>query len=256
MGTYDTILVKVENKTAFITINREGKLNALNAQTLSDLSSVLDSLRDDSEVRGVLLTGAGNKAFAAGADIMELKGLCTTAASLVAEQGQLNVMDKLAHFPKPVIAAVNGFALGGGLELAMACHIRVATVNAKFGLPEVSLGLIPGYGGTQRLTELVGKGKALEMIMSAEVITADEALRWRLVNHVVEQDQLLEKCVQILELIYTRSAKAVSFAIQAINASHSQDGFKTEIALFGESFGTDDSKEGIAAFLEKRKPKF
>lgn len=256
MDTYETILVEIENKTAIITINREGKLNALNAQTLSDLSSALDSLELNTDVKGLVLTGAGQKAFVAGADIMELKGLCTTAASLVAEQGQLKVMDKLANFPKPVIAAVNGFALGGGLELAMACHIRVASVSAKFGLPEVSLGLIPGYGGTQRLTELVGKGKALEMIMTAEVLTAEEAFQWKLVNHVVNPDHLLPKCISILDLIYTRSAKAVSFAIKAVNAAKSQDGFKTEIALFGESFGTDESKEGIAAFLEKRKPNF
>lgn len=256
MDKYETILVKIENKTAFIIINREGKLNALNGQTLSDLSSALDSLTDNVDVKGVVITGAGQKAFAAGADIMELKGLCTTAASLVSEQGQIKVMDKLANYSKPVIAAVNGFALGGGLELAMACHMRVATVSSKFGLPEVSLGLIPGYGGTQRLTELVGKGKALEMIMTAEIITADEALSWRLVNHVVDQDHLLAKCQSILDLIYTRSAKAVSYAIQAVNAVHSQEGFKREIALFGECFGTAESKEGIDAFLEKRNPNF
>ncbi len=258
MGVYETLLVKVEQKTAFVTINRESKLNALNAQTLTELSTVFDLLALDETVKGVILTGAGSKAFVAGADIAEFKELCPTGASLLSEKGQVNVMDKISNFPKPVIAAVNGFALGGGLELAMACHIRVASVNAKLGQPEVSLGIIPGYGGTQRLPQLVGRGKALEMILTGEMISASDALQWGLVNYVVEQDILIDTCLGLFEKIYLKSPQAISFAIAAVNEGlrDSEGGYKKEIALFGESFGTEEAKEGIQAFIEKRKPNF
>lgn len=258
MNGYETLLIKIENKTAFITINRESKLNALNSQTLADLSSALDELIQLQEVRGVVLTGAGTKAFVAGADILEFKDLCPTAASQLSKQGHINVMDKIANFPKPIIAAINGFALGGGLEIAMACHIRVAAATAKLGLPEVSLGIIPGYGGTQRLTQLVGRGKALEMIMTADMITAEEALQWGLVNYVVEQEHLISKSVAILEQTYSRSGQAISYAIRAVNAGllDPVKGYESEISLFGESFATEESKEGIQAFIDKRKPNF
>lgn len=258
MSTYSTLLLKIEDNTAIVTINREDKLNALNAQTLADISAVFDALAHNSAVRGVVLTGAGAKAFVAGADILEFKDLSAADASALAEQGHTKVMDKIANFSKPVIAAVNGFALGGGLEIAMACHLRVASSNAKVGLPEVSLGIIPGYGGTQRLTQLVGRGKALEMILTGDMITAEDALQWGLVNHVVAQEELIEKCVSILERIYSRSSIAISYAIQAVNEGvlNPENGSKKEIELFGESFSSPESKEGIQAFIEKRKPNF
>lgn len=258
MKNYHAILIRVENKTAFVTINREDKLNALNAQTLADIASIFDDLEHDSSVRGIVITGSGTKAFIAGADISEFQGLPPAQASALAEMGHIKVMDRIANFPKPVIAAINGFALGGGLELAMACHIRVAAVTAKLGLPEVSLGIIPGYGGTQRLTQLVGRGKALEMIMTADMLGADEALKWGLVNDVVLQEDLLATCVGILEKTYLRSPLAISYAIEAVNEGlmNPLTGYSKEIELFGKSFGTAESEEGIKAFIEKRKPSF
>lgn len=258
MKKLETLLFQIEDKTALVTINREDKLNALNMQTLKELSTLLDDLNQNIEVRGVILTGAGAKAFVAGADILEFKDFSSVQASDLSEQGQVNVMNKIANFSKPIIAAVNGFALGGGLELAMACHIRVAVESAKMGLPEVSLGIIPGYGGTQRLTQLVGRGKALEMIMTADMISAADALQWGLVNHVVPNDELLTKCRSILDKIYSRSPLAISHAIEAVNEGLKSpiNGYKKEIELFGASFASADSKEGIIAFLEKRKPNF
>ena len=258
MRKYNTILVDVDTNTARITINRADKMNALNAETLAEISAIFDELENDHTVRGVIFTGAGSKAFIAGADITEFQGLTAREAFALAERGHLQVMDKIANFSKPVIAAVNGFALGGGLELAMACHIRVASEGAKLGLPEVSLGIIPGYGGTQRLTQLVGRGKALEMIMTADMIVAEEALTWGLVNYVVPADELLTKCYSLLEKIYTRSPIAISYAIDSVNTSliNPENGFKKEIELFAQSFDTVESKEGIQAFIEKRKPNF
>lgn len=258
MVTYNTILVYKEGSTAIVKINRESKLNALNKETLSELSNVLDLLMEDVTVRGVVLTGAGDKAFIAGADIQEFVGMDGAQAEQLAAEGQLNVMDKIQNYSKPVIAAINGFALGGGLELALAAHIRIAAKTAKLGLPEVSLGLIPGYGGTQRLTQLVGKGRALEMIMTGDMINAEDALAYGLVNYVVEEEALLSKCIGLLERIYLRSPKAIAKVIQAVNSglSDPKAGFQREISLFGASFDTDEAIEGIQAFLEKRKPNF
>lgn len=258
MNTYHTLLAKIENRTAFVTINREDKLNALNGQVLSEISSILDELAILPNVRGIVLTGAGTKAFVAGADISEFEGLTEDAARALSANGQVIVFDKIANFSKPIIAAINGFALGGGLELALACHIRVACETVKLGLPEASLGLIPGYGGTQRLTQLVGRGRALEMIMTADMFSANEALQFGLLNHVVAQEELIHKAVSILERIYLRSAQAISYAIEAVNEGliHPQNGYAKEIDLFGKSFSTEESKEGIQAFLEKRKPNF
>lgn len=258
MKSYTYFLVNIQNETAYVVVNREEKLNALNSNILLEFSALLDDLAINTEVRGVIITGAGAKAFVAGADIVEFKGMSALEASTMAAQGQVQVMDKIANFGKPIIAAINGFALGGGLEIAMACHLRVASSNAKLGLPEVSLGVIPGYGGTQRLTQLVGRGKALEMIMTADIISADEALQWGLVNHVVDQESLIVKCEAIMQKIYSRSRTAVAFAIVAVNEGliNPDAGYQKEIALFGESFSTADAKEGIQAFIEKRKPNY
>ncbi len=258
MKTFQTIIVEREKAFVTLTINRESKLNALNQETLHELAQALDMLENDNAVRGIVLTGAGEKAFVAGADIGEFVGLSIEEAKKKAEYGHFHIMDRIQNFPKSIIAAVNGFALGGGLELAMACHIRVASDNAKFGLPEVSLGIIPGYGGTQRLPQLVGRGKALEMIMTGDMIDAAEALQWGLVNRVVPLAELMSACRELLDKIDARSGQAISKAIMAVQAGleDSQQGQQREIELFGESFGTDDCKEGVQAFLERRKPNF
>jgi enoyl-CoA hydratase len=209
-------------------------------------------------IGGIIITGAGAKAFVAGADISEFATFSVEQGSELSRAGHAQVFDLIANGPKPVIAAINGFALGGGLELAMACHIRVASDNAKLGLPEVTLGLIPGYGGTQRLTQLVGRGKALEMIMTADMITAAHAYQLGLVNHVVTPDELIAKAEEILSKILQRAPLAIASAIKAVNASlqHDQNGFDVEITEFGKCFGTEDLTEGVAAFLGKRKPDF
>lgn len=258
MPGYNTILVHREGSTAVITIDRAAKLNALNKETLSELSAALDELQDDSAVRGIILTGAGNKSFIAGADIQEFVSMSGQAAELLAAEVQRDVMDKIENYPKPVIAAINGFALGGGLELALAAHMRIASSTAKLGLPEVSLGLIPGYGGTQRLPQLVGKGKAFEMIMTGDMIGAEQALTSGLVNYVVEGAELLPKCLALLERIYLRSPQAIAAVVEAVNTGliAPKEGFKKEKSLFGACFDTDEAKEGIQAFLEKRKPSF
>lgn len=259
MTTYENLLVEQQGKTVIITINREAQLNALNAVTLTELSNVFDTIAKDNSIRGVILTGKGEKAFVAGADIKEFTALNAVEASALARTGHENVMNKIQYFPKPIIAAINGFALGGGLEVAMACHIRVAVSSAKLGLPEVSLGIIPGYGGTQRLTQLVGRGKALEMIMTADMIDAEDAYQWGLVNHVVESHaDLLTKANSILERTYTRSSSGIAAAIEAIHVGleDPKKGFDKEIKLFGKCFESSDIKEGVAAFLEKRKPNF
>lgn len=259
MANYENILLTREGKSAIVTINREDKLNALNMQTLSELSQVLDEIAADESVRGVIIIGKGEKAFVAGADIKEFMNHSVIEASELSRYGQENVMNKIHHFAKPVIAAINGFALGGGLELALACHMRIAVANAKMGLPEVSLGIIPGYGGTQRLTQLVGRGKALEIILTADMISAADAKHIGLINHIVDnQAELLQKATELLERTYTRSSTAIAAAIQAVNAGieDSTRGYEAEIQLFGKSFGSEDMKEGVAAFLEKRKPNF
>ena len=256
--SFQNLLIEHKGRIQYIIINRESKLNALNKDTLAELHTALSDAFSNPEVGGIIITGAGKKAFVAGADISEFKDTGSEGGGEIARQGQSLVFDLIENGNKPVIAAVNGFALGGGLELAMACHIRIASENAKMGLPEVTLGLIPGYGGTQRLTALVGKGKALEMIMTADMISAAEACQYGLVNHVVSQENLLEKAGEILDKILLRAPLAIASAITAVNAAAKDgvNGFETEINEFSKCFATKDLKEGIAAFLEKRKPVF
>lgn len=255
---YQNILSEVKDQILYITINREQKLNALNKATLEELSDAISFATKQDEVRGVLLTGAGEKAFVAGADISEFSNYDAQQGEALARTGQEQVFNAIENCPKPVIAAINGFALGGGLELALSCHIRIASDNAKLGLPEVSLGLIPGYGGTQRLTQVVGKGKAIEMIATADMISAIQAQEIGLVNYVVPQDQLITKAEEILNKIKLRAPLAVAAAIKSVNSSLSfgVNGFETEIKEFGRCFNTEDFKEGTTAFLEKRKPTF
>lgn len=255
---YENILVTSENKIATITINRPTKLNALNKATIQELHEAFKNAEADSNVNVILLTGSGEKAFVAGADISEFANFSVEEGAQLAAQGQELLFDFVQNLKTPVIAAINGFALGGGLELAMACHFRVASENAKMGLPEVSLGVIPGYGGTQRLPQLVGKGKAMELIMTAGMLNAQEALDWKLVNYVVSSAELISFCTEIANKILRNSPVAISAAIKAINANFKDgvNGFETEIKHFGKSFGTEDFKEGTTAFLEKRKPVF
>lgn len=255
---YQNLLSEIRESVLYVTINREQKLNALNKDTLSELAAVIADAAQNDEVRAVLLTGAGPKAFVAGADISEFAAYSGEEGEALARNGQHQVFDAIENCPKPVIAAINGFALGGGLELAMACHIRIASENAKLGLPEVTLGLIPGYGGTQRLTQLVGKGKAIEMITTADMISAIEAEKIGLVNHVVPAEELLTKAEEILSKLKQRAPLAIGSAIRAINAAirHDENGFETEIKEFGKCFDTEDFKEGTSAFLEKRKAAF
>ena len=256
--TYENILLTTENKITTITINRPTKLNALNKATIHELHEAFKTAEADENVNVILLTGSGEKAFVAGADIAEFAHYSVEEGAQLAGQGQELLFDFVENLKKPVIAAINGFALGGGLELAMSCHFRVASENAKMGLPEVSLGVIPGYGGTQRLPQLVGKGKAMELIMTAGMLTAQEALDCKLVNYVVSQEELLSFCNGIATKILRNSPVAISKAIKAINANFKDgvNGFETEIKNFGKCFGTDDFKEGTTAFLEKRKPVF
>ncbi|KFF07496.1 enoyl-CoA hydratase/isomerase family protein [Flavobacterium reichenbachii] len=255
---YENLLISIEENIAVVTINRPTKLNALNKETISDLSKALKVLGKNNDVRVIIITGIGEKAFVAGADISEFANYTIIEGAQLAAEGQESLFDYIENLKKPVIAAVNGFALGGGLELAMACHFRIASDNAKMGLPEVSLGLIPGYGGTQRLPQLVGKGRAMEMIMTAGMITAEEAIQYGLVNHVVSQTELLSFTKTIAQKIIKNAPFAIGKAIKAINANFAdgKNGFDTEIKSFGKCFGTQDFKEGTTAFLEKRKAEF
>lgn len=255
---FKNILISKSVRMATITINRPEKLNALNKATILDLHHGLADLEDDEQVRVIIITGSGEKAFVAGADISEFADFNVKQGAALAREGQRILFDFIENLSKPVIAAVNGFALGGGLELAMACHFRIASENAKMGLPEVSLGVIPGYGGTQRLPQLVGKGKAMEMIMTAGMISADEAKTCGLVNYVVAQEELIPLAEQLAQKILRNSPMAISAAIKAVNANTKQgvNGFEVEIEQFGKAFGTDDFEEGTAAFLEKRKANF
>jgi enoyl-CoA hydratase len=255
---YENILTEQENGLAVITINRPTKLNALNRATILELHEAFKALDTDANVRAIIITGSGEKAFVAGADIAEFADFSVEEGQQLAALGQELLFDLVQNLSTPVIAAVNGFALGGGLELAMAAHFRVASDNAKMGLPEVSLGVIPGYGGTQRLPQLVGKGRAMEMIMTAGMATAEEAKAYGLVNHVVPQAELLDFCKGIAAKIMKNSPVAIGRAIKAINANYEDgtNGYNTEITAFGESFGTEDFKEGTTAFLEKRKAVF
>ena len=255
---YENIIVASENGIGQITINRPSKLNALNVATIKELHDGFDALNKNPEVRAIIVTGEGEKAFVAGADIAEFANFSVEEGAQLAQQGQELLFDFVENLDTPVIAAVNGFALGGGLELAMACHFRVASDNAKMGLPEVSLGVIPGYGGTQRLPQLIGKGRAMEMIMTAGMITAEDAYRAGLVNHVVPQAELIDFTKSIAVRIMKNSPVAIGKAIKAINANFKEgvDGYQTEIRNFGKCFGTADFKEGTTAFLEKRKAAF
>lgn len=258
MRAYSNILIENEGGIRLITINRESQLNALNGQTIRELGEAVQELQKDASVRVVILTGAGAKAFVAGADIKEFSDYGPEEGEQLARDGQRQVFDAIHHSAKPFIAAVNGFALGGGLELAMACQIRVAADTAKMGLPEVTLGLIPGYGGTQRLTQLVGRGRAMEMILTGGMITAGEAQAFGLVNQVVPDDELMEKARNLASKISKQSSTAIKAAIHAVNAAldPDQNGFEQEIKSFGSCFGTADFHEGVSAFMEKRKPNF
>ncbi|MCJ0741963.1 enoyl-CoA hydratase/isomerase family protein [Pedobacter montanisoli] len=255
---YQNILTEVKNHIFYLTINRPQKLNALNRSVLEEIATAIQASTENADVKAILITGAGEKAFVAGADISEFQNYNVEEGRQLAKIGQESVFNAIENCTKPVLAAINGFALGGGLELAMACHIRIASNNAKLGLPEVTLGLIPGYGGTQRLAQLIGKGKAMEMIFTADMLTADEAEKTGLVNHVTEPGQLIAKAEEILAKIILRAPLALSSAIKAINASgQSQiNGFEVEINEFANCFNTNDFKEGVNAFLEKRKPAF
>ncbi|HEX8563904.1 MAG TPA: enoyl-CoA hydratase-related protein [Flavobacterium sp.] len=255
---FENILVTHQNGIATVTINRPTKLNALNKATIAELHDAFAALEEDNHVRAIIITGAGDKAFVAGADIAEFANFSVEEGAQLAERGQELLFDFIENLDTPVIAAVNGFALGGGLELAMACHFRVASENAKMGLPEVSLGVIPGYGGTQRLPQLIGKGKAMEMIMTAGMLTSAEAKEYKLVNYVVSQEELQPFCIGIAQKIVKNSPVAIANAIKAVNAGFEDgvNGFNIEIQAFGYCFGTEDFKEGTGAFLEKRKPEF
>ncbi|MDR3716359.1 MAG: enoyl-CoA hydratase-related protein [Puia sp.] len=285
---YQTLHTDLTDHILTVTINRPDKLNALNKTVISELAEVVGEIYDNAEVRSAILTGAGPKAFVAGADISEFGGLSAKEGQALAAKGQ-DVFFRIASSPKPIVAAVNGFALGGGCELAMACHFRLCTPNARFGQPEVNLGLLPGYGGTQRLTQLIGKGRALEVMLSARMIDATEAHVMGLVNYITEPDQLLVKTRELLSIINEKAPLAIARIIECVNIAAGDgvaygskeweadpfggsdagddeadaatgkgytNGFVREQEAFGECFASEDMKEGASAFLEKRKAKF
>ena len=253
---YETLLVTIENSICTITINRPDKLNAINRTVMDELGRVVDEVYKNADIKSAIITGAGNKAFVAGADISEFQGLSREEGTVLAQKGH-DVYFKIERSPKPFIAAVNGFALGGGCELALACHFMIASENAKFGQPEVNLGLIPGYGGTQRLVQVAGKSRAMELIMTGRMISAQEALQYGIVNAVVTPDELLPKVKEILNTINAKAPVAIANVIACINHfDHSQRGYDFEVQQFGDCFATEDMQEGAAAFLEKRKPVF
>lgn len=253
---FENISIEEKDTLARITIERPQALNALNAKTIAELSQALTLLEEKPTCRVLIITGSGEKSFVAGADIKEFAEYGAKEASAMAQRGQETLFNKIENLKKPVIAAINGFALGGGLELAMACHIRYASTNAKLGLPEVTLGLIPGYGGTQRLPKLIGKGRANELIFSAKMIDAEKAKEYGLVNEVFPIENLLEKTEELALAISKNSPMAIEKAIETINLCDTPQGFDREIEAFGELFEMDDKKEGVTAFLEKRKPNF
>jgi enoyl-CoA hydratase len=255
---YNNILIEIADKIAVLTINRPNQLNALNSETIKELGDAFKNLECDANVKAIIITGSGEKAFVAGADIKEFYQFSVAEGKELAAKGHQTLFDVVQNLTTPVIAAVNGFALGGGLELAMSCHFRLASDNAKLGLPEVTLGVIPGYGGTQRLAQLVGKGRAMEMIMTAKMIPAEEACNYGLVNQVTTQEELLGACQKIALKIVKNSSVAIAGAIRAVNAGYTDgvNGFETEIEEFGKCFGTEDFKEGTTAFIEKRKANF
>jgi enoyl-CoA hydratase len=256
--SYNNLTYEIENRINIISINRPEKLNALNIETFSEIDHAIKSSVANDEVRIIILTGVGEKAFVAGADIKEFVNFTMEQGSELSESGHKILSETIEGCPKPIIAAINGYALGGGLELAMACHIRVASENSKMGLPEVSLGVIPGYGGTQRLPQLVGKGRALDMILTAKMIDADEALAYGLINYMTDQTELMDFVKNLSEKILANSSNAIKNAIKSVNANFEKgiDGFKVEINEFGKCFETKEFNEGTSAFLNKRKPDF
>lgn len=255
--TYNNILTQIEGHAFIITINRESKLNALNHETLQEIKQAVISVQENRTVRGIILTGAGTKAFAAGADISEFANFNVEQGTKLSADGHV-VMNTIEQSVIPVIAAVNGFSLGGGCELAMACHIRIASENAKFGQPEVNLGLPPGYAGTQRLVQLVGKSKALEMLLTADLINAEQALSFGMVIKIVPIELLMQTCKELVDKFATKSPSAIAMVIRCVNDHfiNTNPGFEKETSEFGRAFGTDDFKEGTTAFLEKRKPNY
>ena len=254
---YQSLLTELSGGILTITINRPDKLNALNKSVMSELKIVIEEVYKNEEIKSAIITGAGTKAFVAGADISGFSGLTKEEGMAMAKKGQ-DIFFSIENAPKPVVAAVNGFALGGGCELAMSCHFRLCSENAQFGQPEVNLGLIPGYGGTQRLTKLIGKGRSLELIMSGNMINAQTALQYGLVNYVVAQEELLNKAKSILTVINSKAPIAIAKSIQCTNNAEkfNVDGYSLEVEAFGECFATEDMKEGVAAFMEKRKASF
>jgi enoyl-CoA hydratase len=254
---FSTLLTSLNEGIFTITINRPDKLNALNKEVFNDLDAVLDEVYSNADIKSVIITGAGSKAFVAGADITEFGALTIEQGKQLAKRGQ-DVFTKMENSPKPIIACVNGFALGGGCELAMACHFRIAAENAKFGQPEVNLGLIPGYGGTQRLVQLIGKGRAIELLITGNMIDAATALQFGLVNYVVTPNELMSKAISILQVVNSKAPLAIAACIKAANAVFNEnlDGYAEEINAFASCFDTADTKEGTSAFLEKRKPVF
>lgn len=253
--TFENLLIDIENEILTITINRPDKLNALNRKTVEEIGAAVRSAENNQTVKAIIITGAGQKSFVAGADITEFIGLTVEQGKQLAKAGQ-DVFRSIETCSKPVVAAVNGFALGGGCELSMACHMRIASENAKFGQPEVNLGLIAGYGGTQRLIQYIGKTKAIELHMTGDMLNAEQALNLGLVNYVVPQEQLIAKCVELLTKIKSKAPKAITGVINTVNAYFSMAGFDAEIEEFGKCFATDDFKEGTSAFIEKRKAEF
>ena len=255
---YKNILSNFSTNITTITINRPSKLNALNQATIAELHKAFKKADEDKKTKVIIITGTGEKAFVAGADISEFADYSVVQGEKLAAEGQAKLFDFVAHLSTPVIAAINGFALGGGLELAMAAHFRIASDNAKMGLPEVSLGVIPGYGGTQRLPQLVGKGRAMELIMTAGMIDANQALQYGLVNHVTTLEELLPLAEKLASKISGNSTMAIAAAIEAVNAGFEagENGFEEEITQFGKCFGTADFQEGTQAFLQKRKANF
>lgn len=254
---YQTLLTNLDNGIFTITINRPEKLNALNKTVMEELSAAVDELNSNAAIKSAIITGAGPKSFVAGADITEFIGLTAEQGRALAKKGQ-DIFFKIENSAKPVVACVNGFALGGGCELATACHFRIASENAKFGQPEVNLGLLPAYGGTQRLTQLIGKGRAIEIMITGNMIDANTALQYGLVNYVVPQEELLNKAKSILEIVNSKAPIAVAKCIAAANAvfDETKNGYEFEVNAFGDCFATADKVEGTTAFLEKRKPVF
>jgi enoyl-CoA hydratase len=256
--SYQNLLIEKKGPLAIVKVNRPDKLNALNAVTIDELQNAFSDFKTDDQVKVIILTGSGEKAFVAGADISELNKLDMISGKEFAEKGQ-SVFNLIESLDKPVIAAVNGFALGGGCELALACHIRIASENAKFGQPEVNLGIIPGYGGTQRLAGLINTGRAMEYILTGDMIDAQEAFRIGLVNHVYPQSELLAKAEDMGNKIISKARHAVRLAVKSVTATKEisqREGLNYEASLFALCCGTEDFREGTGAFLEKRKPVF